>query len=362
VSDIREARAEALAELLRQEALDALLVTHLPNVRYLCGFSGTNAILLVAAGRRWLFTDFRYADQAQQEVGSAARVMIESVSLWRGVWEVLRGARGMHAIGFESAHLPHRDFERLLKDGSAWTWKPVVDMVERLREQKSADEVALIRAAAEVAGAALADTLDAVRSGMTELQVAGILEHALRDHGSEAAPFQPIVASGDRTALPHAQAGHRAIAPGDLLLLDFGATIGGYCSDVTRTVVVGKASDRQREVHGAVLAANDAARERVRSGMTGKEADAIARDVLAQYGLGESFGHGLGHGIGLQVHEGPRLSRIAEQVLPDRAVVTIEPGAYVSGWGGVRIEDNVCLSASGAELLTDMPRHLIELS
>lgn len=355
-------RAQALVECLRREALDGMLVTSLPNVRYLTGFSGTNALVLVTATERWLFTDFRYADQAAAESGTVANVVIERASLWRGLWEALKALRGVQALGFESAHLPHRDFERLLNDGAPWTWRPLVDMVEQLRERKDADEVAQIRAAARVAGAALDHTLGAVRPGMSELQVAGILEHALRDHGSEETPFPTIVASGERTALPHARAGTRTIALGDLLLLDFGATVGGYCSDVTRTVVVGQADDRQREVHAAVHAANEAARSRVRSGMTGKEADAIARGVLEQYGLSEAFGHGLGHGIGLEVHEGPRLSRISEQVLQEGAVFTIEPGAYMSGWGGVRIEDNVRLINGGAELLTEIPRHLIELA
>jgi Xaa-Pro aminopeptidase len=362
VPNVFAERAQALSERLRQEALDGLLVTSLPNVRYLTGFSGTNAILLVTAAQRWLFTDFRYADQAAAEAGDAARVVVETASLWRGIWETLRSTRGVHALGFEAAHLVHRDFERLLKDGAAWTWQPLVDVVERLRERKDPGEVANIRSAARVAQQALERTLPQVRPGLTELQVAGLLEHALRDFGSEEHPFATIVASGERTALPHARAGTRTIARGDLLLLDFGATVSGYCSDVTRTVVVGHADDRQREVHAAVHAANEAARSRVRSGMTGKEADAIARGVLERYGLSEAFGHGLGHGIGLEVHEGPRLSRIAEQVLPDGAVVTIEPGAYLSGWGGIRIEDNVRLSGDGAELLTDMSRQLIELS
>lgn len=360
--NVYEARAHALFECLRQDAVDGMLVTSMPNVRYLSGFSGTNALLLVTGAERWLFTDFRYAEQAAAEAGSVAQIVIEQSSLWRGLWETLRSARTLHTLGFESAHLSHRDFERLLKDGSAWTWRALVDVVERLRERKDRGELELIRDAARVAGAALDHALVAVRPGMTELQVAGVLEHALRDHGSEESPFPTIVASGPRTALPHARAGKRAIARGDFLLLDFGATVGGYCSDVTRTVVVGKADARQREVHDAVLAANEAARSRVRSGMTGKEADAIARAVLEQRGLGDAFGHGLGHGIGLEVHEGPRLSRIADQVLPEGAVVTIEPGAYVSGWGGVRIEDNVMLGAGGAELLTEFPRHLIELS
>ncbi|MGQ0537647.1 MAG: M24 family metallopeptidase [Gemmatimonadaceae bacterium] len=354
-------RTRALLERVREEDLDGMLVTSMPNVRYLTGFSGTSAMLLVTASEHWFFTDFRYAGQAAEEVAGRANIVVATTSLWRGLWEALEGAAGVHAIGFESAHLTHRDFERLLSDGAAWTWRPLPNAVELLREQKDPAEVEFIRKAAGVAAAALARTLDEVRPAMTELQVAGVLEHALRDSGSESYPFPTIVASGPRTALPHAHAGSRPIAPGDFLLLDFGAIVGGYCSDVTRTVVVGRADARQREVHGAVLEANETARANVRAGMTGKDADAVARSVLEKYGLADAFGHGLGHGIGLEIHEGPRLSRIAEQVLPENAVVTIEPGAYIPGWGGVRIEDNVWLKDGGAELLTDFPRALIEL-
>jgi Xaa-Pro aminopeptidase len=209
---------------------------------------------------------------------------------------------------------------------------------------------------------ALRETLDQVRVGMDELEVCGVLERALRRAGSDAHPFPPIIASGPRSALPHARASTRAIAPGEFLLLDFGASTGGYCSDVTRTVVLGRADARQRETYEAVREANRVAREGIRSGMRGREGDALARDVLDARGFGELFGHGLGHGIGLQVHEAPRLSRLAEEVLPPGSVVTIEPGVYVPEWGGVRIEDDVHLGADGTELLTDFPRELLELS
>jgi Xaa-Pro aminopeptidase len=234
--------------------------------------------------------------------------------------------------------------------------------VEGLRERKDAEEVARIREAGAIAMRALDATLPKVRAGMTELAVAGVLEHALRDAGSEAFPFASIVASGPRSALPHARSSARVIGEGELLLLDFGATHGGYCADVTRTVVVGRASSEMREVHAVVREANTRAAGGVRAGMTGAEADAIARDYIQGCGFGDLFGHGLGHGLGLEVHEAPRLSRTADGVLPEGAVVTIEPGIYRPGWGGVRVEDDVLLNADGAELLTHFPHDLLELA
>lgn len=309
-----------------------------------------------------LFTDFRYESQVADEVGTLALIRIERSSLWTGFWDVLRTTGGVGAVGFESAHLVHRDFQRLLEEGDRWAWRPTLDLIETLRERKDSEEVASIRRAARVAEVALESTLREIRVGITERQVAGLLERNLREAGADDFPFPTIVAAGERSALPHARAGSRAIALGDLLLLDFGAICGGYCADITRTVVVGTASERQREVHEAVREANRTARERVRAGLRGKDADAIARELLSARGFGEAFGHGLGHGLGLEVHEAPRLSRVSESVLPEGAVVTIEPGVYLPGWGGVRIEDDVHLGADGPEVLTDFPRELLELA
>lgn len=362
MAEPQRSRQAALAELLIGSNLDGLLVCGLPNIRYLTGFSGSNALLFISPTETWFLTDIRYEAQAASEVIGASRVIVEPSSLWKGLFEQLASRPGTAAFGFESAHLPHRDFERLLKEGARWTWRPTVDLVEGLRIRKEPREVEAIRLAGIIATSALERTLSEVRAGLTEGEVAGLLERALRDAGTEGFPFGTIAAAGERSALPHARAGGRPIARGDFLLLDFGAVYQGYCADVTRTVVVGKASERQREVHSAVLEANQRAREMVRPGMTGREADAVARGVLEGRGLGDAFGHGLGHGLGLEVHEAPRLSRLSEEVLPAGAVVTIEPGAYLGGWGGIRIEDNVHLTAGGAELLTDFPRELIELS
>lgn len=362
MTDPRPRRLAALVDGLTAAHVDGLLVTSLPNVRYLTGFSGTSALLFVTPRLTVLVTDFRYQTQVVQEVGDLARVTIESQSLWTGLWQQLGQLPQVQVAGFESAHLLHRDFQRLLEAGSRWQWRPTVDLVETLRERKDADEVALIEQAAGVATRALEQTLSAVAVGMTEFEVAGTLEKALRDAGSEGFPFPSIVASGPRSALPHARSSERRVNRGDFLLLDFGAEARGYCADVTRTVVVGPASDEQRAVYEVVRVANERAVAAVRPGMLGREADAVARGYIERCGYGELFGHSLGHGLGLEVHEAPRLARTAEGALPEGAVVTIEPGVYRPGWGGVRIEDDVHLSPDGARVLTRFTRELLELT
>lgn len=362
MAERRAARIAALASDLEAARLDAILLTGLANVRYLTGFSGSSALVVVTARKEVvLVTDFRYQTQVADEVGSLARVSIESQSLWSGLWQLLPQYPHVEVVGFESAHILHRDFQRLLEGGLRWQWRPTSEVVETLRERKDADEVAHIADAAGIAVRALERTLAGVRPGLTELEVAGLLEHALRDEGSESFPFETIVASGPRAALPHARASARAVERGDLLLIDFGAQSGGYCADVTRTVVVGRADDRQREIYGVVAGANAAASAGVRAGMRGREADAIARGYIEQRGYGELFGHSLGHGLGLEVHEAPRLARAAEASLPVGCVVTIEPGVYEAGWGGVRVEDDVHLTADGPVVLTHFTRELLEI-
>lgn len=361
MSEQRRRRLAALLDGLTAAHVDALLVTSLANVRYLTGFSGSSALLLVSQREALLITDFRYQTQAAEEVGDSARVLIEPQSLWAGLWQQLAQQPGVQVLGFESAHLLHRDFQRLMEAGARWQWRPTLDLVETLRERKDPEEVQLIERAANVAIRALERTLAEVRVGMTELQVAGVLERALRDEGSEGFPFPSIVASGSRSALPHARATSARVREGDLLLLDFGAEVEGYCADITRTVVVGRASEEQREIYDVVRRANEQASHSIRAGMTGRDADAIARGYIEQRGYGDLFGHGLGHGVGLEVHEAPRLSRTADGALAEGAVVTIEPGVYRPGWGGVRIEDDVVLDAAGPRILTKFTRELIEI-
>lgn len=361
VTDPRSARLSALADGLTAAHVDGLLVTSLPNIRYLTGFSGSSALLFVSPRDVVFITDFRYQTQVAEEVGGLARIMIEPQSLWTGLWHQLSQLGYPEVIGFESSHLLHRDFQRLLEAGARWQWRPTVDLVETLRERKDAGELALIQAANGIATRALERTIEQVRIGMTELEVAGVLEKSLRDEGSEGFPFPSIVASGPRSALPHARSTNRVIEAGDFLLLDFGAETRGYCSDVTRTFVVGRAAPEQREIYEIVRLANETAARGVRAGMSGRDADAIARDYIEQRGYGDLFGHSLGHGLGLEVHEAPRLARTADGALAEGAVVTIEPGIYRPGWGGVRIEDDVFLGADGPRILTSFSHELMEL-
>lgn len=361
MTDPRPRRLAALTDAIHAAHLDGLLVTSAANVRYLSGFSGSSAIMFVAARETLLITDFRYQTQAAEEVGDLARITIEPQSLWVGVWQQLTQLSGLEVLGFESAHLVHRDFQRLLEAGARYQWRPTVDLVEALRERKDADELRRIREAVETAEHALGLTIAQVRVGMTEMEVAGLLEAALRHAGSDGFPFPSIVASGPNAALPHARPTSRPIARGDLLLIDFGARSGGYCSDITRTFVVGPASADQREFHDVVRLANERAVRAVRPGMSGRDADSVARGYIHDRGFGELFGHSLGHGIGLEVHEAPRLAKTVESLLVEGAVVTVEPGIYRPGWGGVRIEDDVHLGAGGAQVLTRFARELIEV-
>ena len=358
--DRRSERQRALRGSLEAEGLDALLVTHLPNIRYLTGFSGSAALLLVRGDVTSLITDFRYAVQAPDEAGGSAVVEIDQRNVWDRLARLL-AADPPGSLGIEAQALTVRDGERV----AALTRSrlvPTSDLVERLRAVKSPEEVAAIRAAADLAQAALAEALPAVRPGQSELEIAAALEGALRRRGSEWHPFPTIVASGPRAALPHARTSSRTVEAGEWLLLDFGAQVDGYCADLTRTVVVGaRADDRQRTIYELVRTAQRRALDHLRAGQSGREGDALAREVIAVRGFGEAFGHSLGHGLGLEVHEAPRLAPTAEAALPLHAVVTVEPGIYLPGWGGVRLEDDVHLGPDGAELLSDGRTELLEL-
>ena len=361
-TDRRHARQQALVGLLEAEGLDAVLVTGRANIRYVTGFSGTAALVVVARHDVLLLTDFRYDEQARAEAGDVARIVVERTSVWDRFFRELPGLGPLPTIGFEAHSLTVRDAARLTEQGAAWRWQPAGELVERLRARKDAAEVAAIRAAATLAGEALQRALSQVCAGQTELEVAGTLESALRWAGSEAHPFPVIVASGPRTALPHAGTSDRTIAAGDWLMLDFGAVVDGYCADITRTVVVGgRATEAQRVLYELVRSAQHRARTEIRAGMTGRDADALARDLIAARGFDEAFGHSLGHGIGLDVHEAPRVSSTNTDPLPVDAVVTIEPGIYLEGRGGVRIEDDVHLSADGPVLLSDGATDLVEV-
>ncbi len=357
--DRRADRQRAVLKAAHALGIEALLVGHLPNIRYLTGFTGSAGLLLVTERGTALLTDARYATQAVAEAGDTARVEIHETDLWACLAERLR-EWAPRTVGYERDRITVRNAGRLC-EAFAGRLVPAPGLVEEQRVTKDPGEQQWIREAVRVAEGALEAVLPAIRAGQTEAAVAGRLEAALRERGSEAHPFPVIVASGPRSALPHAGTTTRTIGANELLLLDFGAQVGGYCADLTRTVVVGRADARQREVWEAVRSAQAAALAGLRPGLTGAQADAVARASLARAGFGEAFRHSLGHGLGLEVHENPRLGRTARETLPAGAVVTVEPGVYLEGWGGVRLEDDAVVTPEGAHSLSTPVSGLVEL-
>jgi Xaa-Pro aminopeptidase len=357
-------RWRRLSKRLGEDRLEALLVTHPPNVRYLTGFAGSSGWLLFRTGEDpALFTDFRYEEQATSEVTSEVEVHLASDGLATSLGAYLSRTMASLRLGFEPEYVSVLERGRLneIADDKAWIEVPAAVMP--LRAVKDEGEVDLIREAVTVAEGALSRTLEALRGEpeLTERAAAARLEFELRKGGSDALPFEVIVASGSRTSLPHAQPSDRYIDEGDLLMLDFGASVGGYCCDITRTVVVGEASAWQRDLHAAVREAQEAAIEAARADSPAADVDRAARERLAMYDWDTFFGHSTGHGIGLEVHEDPRLARRSSDVLAPGHVVTVEPGVYLPDRGGVRIEDDVWVREAGPELITGFTRRLLEL-
>jgi Xaa-Pro aminopeptidase len=335
-----------------------LLVTDLINVRWLTGFTGSNAAAVVGReGSRRFVTDFRYLTQSAEEVDPAWEREI-AVDLLAGVVKGLPGS-GELRLAFDDAHMSVKDHGRLagmLRAGIELV--PAGGAIETLRAVKDADELEAIRAAARLADDALTDVLGRGLVGRTERDVALDLEFTMRRMGAQAASFPPIVAAGEHGALPHATPRDMPIAAGTLVVVDWGAQLDGYASDCTRTYATGDIDPRDGQVYELVLQAQEAALAAVRPGPTGREVDAVARSIIDAAGHAEHFGHGLGHGVGLDVHEGPRLSKQGETALAAGMVVTVEPGVYVPGAVGVRIEDLVIVSDDGAEVVSSLPKEL----
>ncbi len=360
-----DSRAERLAAELRAREVDVLLVATPVNVRYLTGFTGTNGLALIyaeeAAAHRFL-TDFRYATQSAAQVPHVFEREIVAGEMLEGLVEVLTGSSGEGGrLGFDDASVTVKQHARLVELlGEEWELVPCAGAVERLRAVKDAGEIDRIRAATRLADEALRETLEAGIVGRSERDVAIELELRMRRLGAEGPSFPSIVAAGAHGALPHATPRAREIRKHVLVTIDWGALHDGYCSDCTRTYATGeRISARAREVYALVLAAQEQALAAVRAGPNGKELDAVARELIEQAGEGEHFGHGLGHGVGIEVHEGPRLSRLAsEDPLEVGNVVTVEPGVYLPGRLGVRIEDLVVVRKDGHEVLTRLPKGL----
>ncbi len=362
------ARIARLALALREQSVDRLLVSAPVNVRYLCGYTGSNGQLLVDSGERSehrFFTDFRYVTQSAEQVPGEIEREIAPGGLLEAAAGALGegGVQGAQTLGFDDASLTvkqHARLRELLDQG--WELVPCSGVVERLREVKDEQEIERIRAASELADQALSEVLEAGLLGRTEREVAIELELRMRRLGAQAPSFPSIVASGEHGALPHAEPREVEIATGVLVTIDWGAYLDGYCSDCTRTYATGSLSSDAVEAYELVLSAQEAGLQAVRSGISGREVDEIARTIIDNAGHSEHFGHGLGHGVGMEIHEAPRLSRTApEEPLRAGNIVTVEPGVYVPGSLGVRIEDLVLVGETGCERLTSLPKQLMTL-
>jgi Xaa-Pro aminopeptidase len=353
-------RPTRVSEQLGERGLDALLVTHLVNVRWLTGFSGSNGLALVGPSDQRLFlTDFRYLTQSAEQIDAGWRREI-APEILQAATSFAGGDGAPVRLGFDDATLSVKDYESLkgkLAEGVELV--PAGGLIEGLRAVKDADEQDKIRAAARLADKALEEVLSRGLAGRTERDVALDLEVTMRKAGAEAVSFPPIIASGEHSALPHAEPRDVEIPKNTLVTIDWGAQLDGYASDCTRTYATGPDLDpRDREVYELVLKAQLESLAAVRAGAGGREVDAVARDVITAAGHGEHFGHGLGHGVGAEVHEGPRLSQRSEATLETGQVVTVEPGVYVPGAVGVRIEDLAIVTDDGAEVLTSLPKDL----
>jgi Xaa-Pro aminopeptidase len=355
---LRTDRLARLRERLSAAGLDAAVLAKPQNVVYLSGFTGSAGLAVITERGATLVVDFRYVEQAAAQAPAFDRVQAGG-PLVETAAEVLRRLDARRA-GVEEEFLPVGTFRKLAASAAPVEVVPV-EGLDRIRWTKDPDEIEAIRRAQRVAEAAFGDILPLIRPGAVERDIAVALEERLRRRGAQRLPFDVIVASGPRAALPHGIAGDRIIGRGECVTVDFGAVVDGYCSDCTRTLVTAPASAQHREVYALVLAAQQAALAGLRAGLTGREADALAREVIAAAGHGDAFGHSLGHGVGLAVHEGPTLSPREDAVLTAGAVVTVEPGVYLPGWGGVRIEDLAVITRDGCENLTALPKDLIEV-
>jgi Xaa-Pro aminopeptidase len=351
-------RRRSLLPALSEARSAAFLITALPNVRYLSGFTGSNAALLVTPERALLFTDPRYQTQAPLESDCEIKVGKGPLSKQISTW--IKRLR-LTSIAFEQNRISFEGYQHLKDSAKRVRLKPVDGAIERLRSIKSSAEIATIRASVQLNSAALEQALRHFKPHLSEIDLAAEIEYRMRRLGADGPAFETIVASGSRSALPHARATDHPIRTDELLLIDVGATVAGYASDMTRTYAVGRLNAKMRRMYRAVLASQLAAVNAVRPGISCSAVDRAARDVMRGYGLGELFIHSTGHGLGLEIHERPRLGRKERTKLETGMVITIEPGAYDEAVGGIRIEDTVVVTSQGCEILTPTGKELVVL-
>lgn len=345
-----------IQQQLERRGLDALLITDEKNQRYALGFPFTDGAVLVARHGAWLFTDSRYIEAARLAAGGIADVVLFDAQrpLTDSIRAVIAGER-LARIGAEEEKLSHAGFLRYEK-ALGITLESAQAILDALRSAKSEEEIAAMREAQGIAEAALAETLPLIRPGMSEREIAAELVYRMLRHGSEGNSFDPIVITGKKTSMPHGVPGDELVAEGDFVTMDFGCIKRGYCSDMTRTVAVGHATEEMRSIYSVVLEAQLAGIAAARAGIPGRDIDAAARAVITRAGYGEYFGHGFGHSLGLDIHESPNANTRGEALMPVGAVVSAEPGIYLPGRFGVRIEDVMVLREDGAEVITRAPK------
>lgn len=354
-------KKERLQEFLKEKELDALLVSDGYNMRYVSGFRGATGYLFVSEGRRVLMTDSRYTTQAAQEAEGWEILEASAGRSYEAILCELIREEQARTLGFEDFHLIYAQARKLQKAAGEATWIALGDALNRLRILKTPEELEKIEKAEAIGDLAFSRILEDLRPGMTELQVAAKLDYYMKEAGASGNSFDTIAASGLHSAMPHAMPTEKRLEKGDFLTMDFGCVYDGYCSDMTRTVVIGKADQRQKEIYQTVLQAQEAALQAIRAGVTGAYADQVSRSLIEKAGYGAYFGHGLGHSVGLYIHEEPRLSPSCHEILEPSVTMTVEPGIYVPGFGGVRIEDLVVVTEDGCRNLTHSPKELLEL-
>ncbi len=353
-------RLDQMRAKLADEEIDIMLITTLSNIRYACGFSGSNALLLITPDEHYFYTDFRYKTQIEEEVKGVRKTVYEKDHLE----ELCKNAvfKNAKRVGFEN-NLVYGTYQKLAKKFEDIEFVPVKKFVQGISVVKDEEEIANIRKAVEISEQALEEVVALVRPGIKEVELAAELEYRMKKSGGERPSFDPIIISGPRSALVHGKAGNFPLVERGFFTIDFGTVYNGYCSDITRTFMLGEPDEKHKELYEVVHTAHAMAMEAARAGMSTVKLDAVARDYITEQGYGEYFGHSLGHGLGLVVHDSPRVSKNkdSDTELKPGMVITIEPGIYLPDFGGVRIEDDVVITEEGSESISAYPRDLIVL-
>lgn len=356
---MQQPRIDKLRLVMQEKGLKALLITNATNRLYMTGFTGSAGYVLITDTKAYLLTDFRYMTQAPQQ--APAYEVVEHAPKAMDTVKQLLDQRGLKKVGFEQNDLTYGTYLATAQALSGIELIPTDGLVEQLRIIKDASELAVMQEAADLADRTFTHILNFLKPGAKELDIALEIEMFVRKNGAASTSFETIVASGERSALPHGKASDRILQSNEFVKMDYGAYYKNYCSDITRTVVLGKPTDKHKEIYNIVLEAQLEALDKIRPGMMGKEADALCRDVITRYGYGDYFGHGTGHGLGLEIHEEPRLSRLGHTVLTPGMTVTVEPGIYLPGFGGVRIEDDIVITDTGIKIITQSSKDFIVL-